>query len=132
VAQYECVQNENIVPLSPVQFTAGQINNGIIGTAGAQFSSFVLQPGIYRITVTMTGWFNSEGPNPFAQITLTPLTIPLSPALVPTGPILSPSGVVVISGLAAVTVPNTVLQYVAAGQFSGVAPSCELDIQQLQ
>jgi|SRR5882672_25952 len=121
--QYDCVPNQAESPGSAIVFTAGP-NNGLIGTTGSQFSSLVLQPGVYQISLTAAGWSSIASGVPWAQITLSPSGL-LSPSLIQTQ--FSSS----VSGFLAVTSANTTLQYMGSGQFSGTAGSCQLNIQQL-
>ena len=114
-----------------------------INTAGPLFSSFVLQPGIYQIHwVYGWGWGvymlpDNNGGRPVPQATLNGSPLPW--IIIPPGPsyfnqyalYLDDGGMNLGGGLARVSQPNTVLQFMNVGGKSTTG-YCELIITRLQ
>jgi hypothetical protein len=145
VSDYECVPDQLINLGEPIVFSSSGIIVGSgIGTAGQQFSSFILQPGIYQINwLYGWGWYTSGSggyvnPQPAlnGSFSLPWAIIPPpfnSPVSTFTGGVVLDEGMNFGGGLAQISQPNTVLQFLNAGAGgAGHSGFCELVITRLR
>jgi hypothetical protein len=137
-SDYQCVAGQFFEALSFQLSSTGVSFGSGIGTTGSQFSSFVLQPGIYQFHLSGTQFATPQTPN---FVTFAFITARLSSGSVITDvafwtDTLTPNnGFVDLVGgdrLVSVGQPNTALQFLYTGPQSVQVSICELVITRLQ